>query len=51
MDVKPDDEYNPVTLLSSLLESQDQAVNSIIFSTTETHEFDIIVGDLLFEEV
>jgi hypothetical protein len=51
MDVKLDDEDKAVTLLCSLPESWDHFVTSISFSTTETLEFDIVVGALLSEEV
>jgi hypothetical protein len=40
-----------VTLLCSFHESWDHLVTSISFSTTNTLEFDYVVGDLLSKEV
>jgi hypothetical protein len=50
MDVKLDDEDKAATLLCSLPKLWDHFVTSISFSTTETLEFDIVVGVLLSEE-
>ena len=44
MDVKPNDEDKAAKLLCSLPESWDHLVTSISFSTTETLEFDNVVG-------
>ena len=51
MDVKIKDEEKAVTLLCSLPESRKHLVTSISFSTTDSLEFDSIVGALLSEEV
>lgn len=51
MDVKINGEDKVVTLLCSLLELWDHFVTSISFSTTETLEFDVVVGALLSEEM
>ena len=50
MDVKIDDEDKAVNLLCTLLESWGQVVSSISLSTTDTLEFDNVVGALLSEE-
>ena len=51
MDVKINDEDKAVNLLCTLLESWGQVVSSIILSTTDTVEFDNLVGALLPEEL
>ena len=51
MGVNIEDEDKAVTLLCSLPDSQNHLVTSISFSTTDTLEFDSIVGSLLAEEV
>ena len=51
MDVKIDDEDKAVNLLCTLPESWGQVASSIILSTTDALEFDIVVGELLFEEL
>ena len=51
MDVKIDDEDKAVDLLCTLLESWGQVVSSISLSTTDTLEFDNVVGALLSEEL
>ena len=51
MDVKIDDEDKAVNLLCTLPESWGQVVSSISLSTTDTLEFDNVVGTLLFEEL
>ena len=51
MDVKIDDENKVVNLLCTLPESWGQVVSSISLSTTDTLEFDNVVGALLFEEL
>eukprot|EP01018_Ginkgo_biloba_P027656 Gb_41806 [translate_table: standard] len=50
MDVKIDGEDKAVTLLCSLPESWDHLVTSISISTTDTLEYDTVVGSLLSEE-
>jgi hypothetical protein len=50
MGVKFDSEDKAITLLCSLPASWDHFVTSISFSTTESIEFDVIVGALLSEE-
>jgi hypothetical protein len=50
MGVKFESEDKAITLLCSLLASWDHFVTSISFSSTETIEFDDIVGALLSEE-
>ena len=49
--VKIDDEDKAVNLLYTLPESWGQVVSSISLSTTDTLEFDNVVGALLFEEL
>ena len=51
MEVKFQEEDKAITLLCSLLESWDHFVTSISLSTTESLEFDLVVGALLVEEV
>ena len=51
MDVKIDDEDKAVNLLCTLPESWGQVVSSISLSTTDTLEFDNVVGALLSEEL
>ena len=51
MDVKIDDEDKSVNILCTLLESWGQVVSSISLSTTDTLEFDNVVGALLSEEL
>ena len=51
MDVKIDDEDKAVNLLCTLPESSVQVVSSISLSTTDTLEFDNVVGALLSEEL
>ena len=51
MDVKSDGEYKAVNLLCTLPESWGQVVSSISLSTTDTLEFDNVVGALLSEEL
>ena len=51
MDVKIDDEDKAVDLLCTLPESWGQVVSSISLSTTDTLEFDNVVGALLSEEL
>ncbi|GLJ48876.1 hypothetical protein SUGI_1030740 [Cryptomeria japonica] len=51
MDVKIKDEDKEVTLLCSFVESWNDLVTSISFSTTESLQFDYVVGALLFKEV
>ena len=51
MDVKIDDEDKVVNLLCTLHESWGQVVSSISLSTTDTLEFDDVVGALLSEEL
>ena len=51
MDVKINDEDKAVNLLCTLPESQGQVVSSISLSTTDTLEFDNVVGALLYEEL
>ena len=51
MDVKIDDEDKALNLLCTLLESWGQVVSSISLSTTDTLEFDNVVGALLYEEL
>jgi hypothetical protein len=50
MGVKFDSEDKTITLLCSLFASWDHFVTSISFITTESIEFDVIVGALLSEE-
>jgi hypothetical protein len=50
MGVKFESEDKAITLLFSLPDSWDHFVTSISFSSTESIEFDVIVGALLFEE-
>jgi hypothetical protein len=50
MGVKFESKDKAITLLCSLPESWDHFVTSISFSSTESIEFDVIVGDLLSEE-
>ena len=51
MDVKNDDEDKAVNLLCTLPDSWGQVVSSISLSTTDTLEFDNVVGALLSEEL
>ena len=51
MDFKIDDEDKAVNLLCTLPESWGQLVSSISLSTTDTLEFDNMVGVLLSEEL
>lgn len=51
MDVKINGEDKVVTLLCSLPELWDHFITSVSFSTTETLEFDVVVGALLSEEM
>ena len=51
MDVKIDDENKVVNLLCTLPESWGQVISSISLSTTDTLEFDNVVGALLSEEL
>ena len=51
MDVKIDDEDKEVNILCTLLESWGQLVSSISLSTTDTLEFDTVVGALLSKEL
>ena len=51
MDVKIDDEDKAVNILCTLPESWGQLVSSISLSTTDTLEFDNVVGALLSEEL
>ena len=51
MDVKIDDEDKVVNLLCTLHESWAQVVPSISLSTTDTLEFDNVVGALLSKEL
>ena len=51
MDVKIDDEDKAVNLLCTLPESWGQVVSSINLSTTDTLEFDNVVGALLSKEL
>jgi hypothetical protein len=51
MDVKYEDEDKAVMLLCSLPESWDHLVTSMWFSTTDTIDYDIVVGALLSEEM
>ena len=51
MDVKIDDEDKSDNLLCTIPESWGQVVSSIILSTTDTLEFDIVVGALLSDEL
>ena len=51
MDVKIDDEDKTINLLCTLPKSWDQVVSSISLSTTNTLEFDNVVGTLLSEEL
>ena len=51
MDVKIDDEDKAVNLLCTLPESWGQVVSSISLSTTDTLEFDNVVGALLSKEL
>ena len=51
MDVKIDDEDKSVNLLCTLCEVWGQVVSSISLSTTDTLEFDNVVGALLSEEL
>ena len=51
MDVKIDDEDKAVNLLCTLPESWGQVVSSISLSTTDTLEFDNVVGALIYEEL
>ena len=51
MDVKIDDEDKAITLLCSLPKSWNHLVTSISFSTTDSLEFDFIVGAFLSKEV
>ena len=50
MDVKIDDEDKSFNLLCTLSDSWGQVVSSISLSTTDTLEFDNVVGVLLSEE-
>jgi hypothetical protein len=50
MGVKFESEGKAITLLCSLPESWDHFLTSISFSSTESIEFDVIVGALLSEE-
>ena len=51
MEVKFQEEDKDITLLCSLPEPWDHFVTSISLSTTESLEFDSVVGALLSEEV
>jgi hypothetical protein len=51
MEVKFEDEDKAVTLLCSLPESWDHLVTTMWFSTTDTIDYDIVVGALLSEEM
>ena len=51
MDAKIDDEDKVVNLLCTLPESWGQVVSSISLSTTDTLEFDNVVGALLSKEL
>jgi hypothetical protein len=51
MGVKIEDEDKEVTLLCSFLESWDHLVTYISFSTTNTLDYDYVVGSLLCKEV
>jgi hypothetical protein len=51
MEVKYKDEDKEVMLLCSLPESWDHLVTSMWFITTDTIDYDIVVGDLLNEEM
>jgi len=50
MDVKLEDEDKAITVLFSFPEYLDHFVTCIKFSTTETLDFNTIVGALLFKE-
>jgi hypothetical protein len=49
MEVKFEDEDKAVTLLCSLPESWDYLVTTMWFSTTNTIDYDIVGGALLYE--
>jgi hypothetical protein len=51
MDVTYEDEDKAVTLLCSLLESWDHLVTTMWFISTYSIDYDIVVGDLLYEEM
>ena len=51
MDVKIDDEDKAVNLLCTLPKSWGQVVSFISLSTTDTLEFDYVVGALFSEEL
>ena len=51
MDVKIDDEDKLINILCTLPESWGQVVSFISLSTTDTLEFDNVVGTLLSEEL
>ena len=51
MDIKIDDEDKEYNLLCTLPKFWGQLVSSISLSTTDTLEFDTMVGAFLFEEL
>ena len=51
MDVTYEDEDKAVTLLCSLPKSWDHLVTTMWFSTTDTIDYDTVVGALLSEEM
>ena len=51
MDIKIDDEHKEFNLLCTLPESWGRLVSSISLSTTDTLEFDTVVGAFLSEEL
>jgi uncharacterized protein YutD len=51
MEVKFEDEDKAITLLCSFLESWDNLVTSIRFSSVDDLDYDYVVGALLVEEM